>query len=239
LPTIVEYWVYLPDTELPAQDHVLKHMFSGPAASRLEPKDGLLLSDIRLHVGMALRSKNASLFRPDLIDEIKGLAPDILSAIAGSRAVIRLRFVSESPLADRRYCKSLAHLAAAYAEVSRAPVVYDRMKAELLSTESFVSRLCESHQADFHVRVSWNPVSSEVVTHGLTKAGLAEWATSLERDDLRATVVAVVEQAADLAFELGRLPLDESFEYLGDRYQIVFHPGPFTTQLQVGRIESS
>gem|GEM_PF-5880495 len=57
-----EYWVYVPGTKLPKQDELMTRMVAENPLHRLgKPpigaREGLLFSDIRLHLAMAIRSK--------------------------------------------------------------------------------------------------------------------------------------------------------------------------------------
>src|SRR5437870_8476526 len=69
-----EYWVYLPGDRMPDQTQVMARVIGdNPYKQRgknpVSPREGLLLSDIRLHLALVLRSKNPHVFRPDMFDE--------------------------------------------------------------------------------------------------------------------------------------------------------------------------
>jgi hypothetical protein len=70
---MAEYWVYLREPQAPTQDDVMTRMiqtnpFQRGGVSPIGAKEGLLWSDIRFHMALALRDKNAHIFRPDLFE---------------------------------------------------------------------------------------------------------------------------------------------------------------------------
>jgi len=117
-------------------------------------------------------------------------------------------------------------------------VIFDKVQSRILSKDEFFGALRAGPVPDLHVRTAWKPETSEVVTYGLGKVGLSEWATSLDREDKRSAVVGIVQAAAERALELAALPEGETVEYLGDAYVTNFvttrREG---TRLQIGRIE--
>ena len=136
LVTQAEYWVYIPSEKLPDQDAVMTRMVTQnphgkPGQSPIGPKEGLLFSDIRLHVAVILRNKNPHVFRPDLFSEADADA-EALAALSGAPAMVQLRYLSEEPLSDDRHLKFLPHLADAYAYVGNAVLIYDAMAEQLL-----------------------------------------------------------------------------------------------------------
>ncbi|MBV6458084.1 MAG: hypothetical protein HONBIEJF_01206 [Fimbriimonadaceae bacterium] len=242
-PVHIEYWVYLPSPEMPSQEAVMtwlvaENPFHRPGKPPIGPKEGLMLSDIRLHIGIALRSKNPFLFRPDVFETSFGLTPEGIAAIARSEAVVQMRFVSEQPVPDGRQLAFMPHLAAAYADLGGGQVIFDKVQGRMFSKEELFSYLADDIPADLHLRTSWNPETSEVVTHGLGKVGLSEWATSLDREDKRSMVAGIVQTAAEKAFESAALPEGERVRYLDDDYVVSFvTTRKEGTRLQIGRIE--
>lgn len=243
IPVHIEYWVYLPSKETPSQEAVMtwliaENPFHRPGKPPIGPKEGLMLSDIRLHIGLALRSKNPFLFRPDVFAEAAGLTPEGMSAMANAEAVVQMRFVSEQPMPDRRHLVFMPFLAAAYAALGEGEVVFDKVQARLLSKSELFGLLEQGISPELHLRAAWKSDTSEVVTHGLGKVGLEEWATSLDHDDMRSVVVGIVQAGAELALESGALPEGETVRYLDDDYLLHFvSTRRAGTRLQIGRIE--
>src|SRR5471030_3227986 len=70
-----EYWVYLPEAEMPEQNLLLERIvgrnpYSKRGFTPIGTEEGLILSDVRLHIAHVLRSKNPHVFRPDLFEDI-------------------------------------------------------------------------------------------------------------------------------------------------------------------------
>jgi hypothetical protein len=97
-----EYWVYLPSEKLPKQEDVMSLVLGGN--SPIGPAEGLLLSDIRLHIALVLRSKNPHVFRPDLFDDHIEPTAELLKRMGESKSLAKIRYLSEDRL------KSDAHL---------------------------------------------------------------------------------------------------------------------------------
>src|ERR1044072_845222 len=101
-----EYWVYLPGKEMPNQTEVMSRLigdnpYRQGGKNPIGPREGLLLSDIRLHLALVLRSKNPHVFRPDLFDEYVDPTSEILERLANSESLVKVRYISEQPLNDR------------------------------------------------------------------------------------------------------------------------------------------
>ena len=89
-----EYWVYIPGTELPEQQTIMHRMLAAnpygkPSDPPLGPREGVIFSDVRLHIALVLRSKNPQAFRLDLFAEDVDTTPEQLESIALAGSLAR------------------------------------------------------------------------------------------------------------------------------------------------------
>ena len=137
-----EYWVFLPTTDMPAQELVMDRMMNeNPyrirGRSPIGKNEGLVFSDIRLHIALVLRSKNPHVFRRDLFTEAEVPDSSCLALLDGMKSFVKLRYMSEEPLSDKRHLRFLAHAAVAYATIGNGVLIYDATAEKLQSAEGF------------------------------------------------------------------------------------------------------
>lgn len=229
-----EYWVYLPGDQMPDQTQVMTRLmgenpYKQGGRSPIGPKEGLLLSDIRLHLALVLRRKNPHVFRPDLFDETVEPTAEILERLGGCESLVKVRYISEQPLNDRSSVQMLPHLADTVAELGNGIVIYDCIKEELYTREAFQSVLAEHldlNQADIQVRQVWRrgDQGGWAETRGMRKIGLPELATERMEADERVLVSEVLSEAAKSLWDAGDLPEKVSVSTFGDEFQIVVSP---------------
>lgn len=229
-----EYWVYLPGTKMPDQNAVMTLVIGdNPYKQRgrnpISPKEGLLLSDIRLHMALVLRNKNSHVFRPDLFDDHVEPTAEILAELANSESLVKVRYVSEIPLKDRASVQLLPHLADTIAELGEGKVIYDCMKEELLSREQFKSTLSshlDLNDSDIQVRPVWRSADHGgwAETRGLRKIGLPELATERMESDERVLVTEVMSAAAKSLWEAGELLEKVEVKLFDDEFQVIVAP---------------
>ena len=228
---VVEYWVYLPGAKLPPQDAVMTFLlqdrrYAKPEGIPVGPQEGLLFSDIRLHVALVLRKKNAYVFRPDLFEPHVEPSADVLAALSQAQSFVKVRFLSEQRLKTDRHLQLLPYLAEAYLELGKGLAVYDSVAERLYEPDEFRKHLAESLDAtrpEFHVQIVWQPGtgSATAETRGLIKKGLLEWRTDVMDLDERVLVTGVMQIAAEKAWQDG-LPEDRlRVEAFGDHFLIV------------------
>lgn len=226
-----EYWVYIPTAELPNQEAMMDFVIRGHAesghSSTIGPKEGILFSDIRLTIALVLRTKNPHVFRPDLIGE--GVTPtkELLENLAGSEALIKIRYISEDPLEDNRHLRMLPNLVVAAGTLANATAVYDTQQEVLTTFPDFVDELKRNPdpaRPDFHVRSLWKPLASggQAESRGLAKVGLRDFATKGMNADEQVLVTNVVEEAARQVFATVRFPESVVVESFNDRFRVVF-----------------
>ncbi len=226
-----EYWVYIPEDALPEQDAIMDRLIKGVPdegiPSTVGPQEGMLFSDLRLGIALALRSKNPHAFRPDLIGDQVAVTKQLLEVLAESNAMIKIRYLSEEPLADNRHLRLLPNLVVAAGALALAMAVYDVEAQMLFAFDNFVSALRtnpDSARPDFHVRSLWHSLESggRAESRGLAKVGLKDFATKDMNTDEQVLVSAVVDEAARQLFATCRYPESLVVETFGDKFRVVF-----------------
>ena len=224
-PTNTEYWVFLPGVDLPDQNQVMEALFR---QNRMTPQEGLLFSDIRLHTALVLREKNAHLFRPDLFEEGSSVTPEILTALANSHSLVKVRYLSDEPLKDDRYLALLPNLALVLSMLGNGAVIYDLIQRELFSTPEFeklIGKRAESKRAEAHVRVVWEKgLEPFAMTHGLRKKGLPELRSKPMEADEEFLVTNLMFEAARDVWDKGQLPATTEVEMFGDLFHLSYRP---------------
>ena len=236
-----EYWVYGAGTQLPPQDKLMDRMISSnPHNRRGQPcigaREGMLFTDIRLHMAVVLREKNATLFRPDLFAAEVAPTAEILKALPDAKALVKVRYASEAPLKDFRHLQFLPHLTDSVAEMMDGTVVFDTVAERLWLAAEFREMLAKNGQCErpeFHVRARWVNQDDECYarTHGMPKIGWPELRTDPQEQDNEVLVTGLLMR---LAFHLFRRPEETGpweFEEFGDTF--IFELQPRQDELRV------
>jgi hypothetical protein len=200
--------------------------YSKRGVSPVGPSEGLIMSDIRFHHALVLRSKNAHVFRPDLFSTAVQATNENLGELAECRAMIKLRYVSEEPLKDRRHLQFLTHAADATAALTNSNLIFDSIGERLYTKQEFEDLLRAEPQAtsaDQHLRVVWFPNLNDghAATLGLRKIGVRELITAPVSGDERWIATEVLGQAAVKLWENPEVLDDLSAEVYSDTFQVV------------------
>lgn len=221
--SIIEYWVYTDHTQIPTIEAIMDRMISQNPHNQdpnfaITAREGMLFTDIRLHMGLARREKNPHIFRPDLFEEGAVPTPEILSALADCKSMIKLRYASESVLNDHRQLQFMPHLADAVADLTEAKVVYDRVAEKLWTADDFHKFLAANANAErpeCHIRVVWTEEPNGFVakTLGLRKVGNVEIKTDPQEADGEVLITGLMMRLAQHLFrtpeDLGPIELEE------------------------------
>jgi len=225
-----EYWIYLPGEEMPSQDALMHRMLRGnphrnAGKTPVGKNEALIFSDVRLHIALVLRSRNAHVFRPDLFSEhVEPTAP-MLEGLAGAKSFAKVRFISEEPLKDMRHLRFLAYAADAIAELGNGSVIFDVVAEKLYSPAEFgekLDALGDATDADFQTDVVWSRSAAGGIaeTRGLEKVGLPELATEEMNTDQRVLVTAILEGVIRQVWTLDTLPPAADVNYFDDHYRV-------------------
>jgi hypothetical protein len=232
---VTEYWVYLPGTKLPKQDEIMGLVLKGGPVG---PKEGLLFSDVRLHVALALKTRNAQVFRPDLFDESIEPTAEHLAALAEAESFVKIRYLSEERLKDNRHLMLLPYLAYAYAKLGGGRVVYDVQAERLMSIEEMKALLKADPNAarpEFHTRIVWHRTAEGAIgeTRGLLKVGMPELTTVEIEPDEQLLVTNVLEEAIKELWIEPDLPERVEVVAFEDAFRVSFR------KLKEGRAEAT
>jgi hypothetical protein len=239
-----EYWVYLPGAEIPDQELLMTRMISRNPYARggelpITKREGLIFSDIRLHISLVLRSKNPHVFRPDLLGEPLEISADALKALADSQSLVKVRYVSEEKLTDDRHLQFLPHYADSVIFLAKGLAVYDVVAERLYLPAEFAAILSQSVKVtsfDAHVRVLWHKelASGNARTKGLIKKGFPELQTDEAHLDQQVLVTEVMEQAARQIWDMDEVPKEISVNVFDDEFKLEIQPaktGPYRVRI--------
>lgn len=230
----VEFWIYSAKPGRPNDSDLLKrltaenpHKRSG--ISPIGPPEGLTLSDIRFHIGVALKDSNRSLFRPDLMCEPDANpSPETLAGLADATTMVRVQFVSEVPTNHRGYLTFVNHAADALGAMTEAKCIFDlESQRFLLQPELFdlIDKQPDALEFDQNVVVRWVETveSGTAFTRGMAKAGLPDLIFGPVPIDLRTLASHLVEEAGRLVWqgsELGTVQISA----FGETFRVSFGP---------------
>lgn len=229
-----EWWIYLPSLPPPEQNQAMAAMMqyrlptSGKLAP-LTPGDGLIFSDVRLHIGLVLREKNPHVFRPDLLLKTVECSAAQLQALGLSSAVLVVRYVSDVPFNDPTFLRSLSYLVATYAKLSGAALIVDHEAEILWTTDTFQQALEEDPNAtsrDLHVHTDWTPGDGggTAQTIGMRKLGLPELMTPFSPSDHRAAIMEVLSLASEHIWNVQSWVPQIDLTAFVDQYRVALTP---------------
>lgn len=228
---LAEYWVYVEEPVAPKQDDVMTRMVqSNPYAKSgippIGPKEGLLWSDIRFHMALVLREKNAQTFRPDLFEAHVEPSAEDLTSLSKAKALIKLRYVSEQVLPDNRHLQFLTYAVESVAELTGSNLIFDLISERLLTRETLQSHLTanpDGSRKAMHLRTLWRscPAGGTAETRGLRKIGLPELCTPETMNDHQCVATQILELAADRVWEERTITPKMTLEQYGDTFHIL------------------
>ena len=231
---MAEYWVYLKELKAPKQDDVMARMiqnnpFAKSGRNPIGTKEGLLWSDIRFHMALALRDKNSHIFRPDLFEPHVEPDQESLRALSESQALVKLRYVSEQPLPDKRHLQFLIYATEAVAELSGSEVVFDLISERLFAPQWLREQLeadNDGSRRELHLRTIWrcSPSGGTAETLGLQKIGFQELCTPETMSDHRVVAMQVLELAAEKIWDEGKVENSLTIEHYGDSFHVLIDP---------------
>ena len=166
------------------------------------------------------------MFRPDLFSLAVQATSDQLSELSECHGMAKLRYVSETPVNDRRHLQFLIHAADATAALAGSNLIFDSISERLYTKQEFEAML----QADrtgldpsYHVRVVWYPnlADGHAATLGLRKIGCREMITATVSGDEKWLATEVLEQAALQQWEHGTALEEMSASAYEDSFRVV------------------
>ncbi|MCH7905176.1 MAG: hypothetical protein IH944_11530 [Armatimonadetes bacterium] len=226
---ICEYWIYSTAEKLPDQKAIMTRLITenpylrdgGPC---ITTREGLVMSDVRLHMGLALRTKNPHVFRPDLFEQAAVPSAEVLERLPETTSMIKLRYASVVVLKDLRHLQFMPHLADAVCHLVDGLVVYDRMAEELMTSSELTSRLeanGDAERPDFHVRVIWRHEEEGLgfaETRGLRKVGRRELRTDPTEADQQVLITDLLRNMSHAIFASPETDGPYEYEAYGDKF---------------------
>lgn len=222
-----EYWVYLPEDQLPPQDEVMKLLLGGN--SPVGPEEGLLLSDIRLHIGLVLRTKNPHVFRPDLFEDHLEPTAEHLHLMSTSKAIAKIRYLSEIRLKTDAHLQLLPYLSYAYAKLGNGNAIYDVSAERLMTVPDLLEQLKADKNArrpEIHLQTIWRKTEDggRAETRGLIKKGMPDLVTHEVHSDERLLVTGLLEEAGRRLWTQSQFPEQVEVESYNDLFRLMLAP---------------
>lgn len=202
-----EFWIYFEGEKLPPSERVMSYLM---ALKGMTSAEGLYFSDIRLHIALVKRSKNVSLFRPDLFHanvEVDGAA---LSQLSECHSLVRISFVSEAPLVNRNYLKFMLGLARTYAELLDGKAIYDHNRSMLLTVQALPNATIGMAE-NLRIIKQTAPEGLVFLTSGLVGIQLPELETLPVPESERTNVEAIFNLLVEQIWNEGSVPQTAEF----------------------------
>ncbi len=227
---ICEYWVYVDKTRLPDQTALMERMISSnphnrPGRPSIGAREGMLFTDIRLHLAVALKEKNHTVFRPDLFE--LGVEPtaESLAGLSRANALAKVRYASEARLGDTRHLQFLPHMADSLSDLMGGLVVFDHVMERMWTADDFREILVKNNNAerpDFHIRVDWVVEADACYarTFGMRKLGWSELRTVDQERDHEVLVTGLMLRLTQQIFRKPEERGPFEFEDFGDSFII-------------------
>lgn len=238
-----EYWVYLADDKLPPQEEVMKLLLGGN--SPVGPEEGLLLSDIRLHIGLVLRTKNPHVFRPDLFEDHLEPTAELLNLMSQSKALAKIRYLSEIKLKNDAHLQLLPYLAYAYSKLGYGQAIYDVSAERLMTVPDLAEQLKADKNArrpELHLQTIWRRTEDggRAETRGLIKKGIPDLVTLEVHHDERLLVTALVEEAGRRLWAQNQFSDQVEVESYNDLFRLMLAPPRNgRSQVRIVRVQSA
>lgn len=231
---LTEYWVYTPTDALPKQEEVMDRMISAnphnrPGRPSIGAREGLLFTDIRLHIALAKRTRNPLIFRPDLFESDLKPSKEALERLSDAHSLIKVRYMSEAVLKDTRHLQFMPHLADTMTDLASGLVVYDVVCEQIYTAEDFKALLDKNNNAerpDMHVRVLWQVDEDggfgTASTKGLRKIGLPELKTDPVEVDQEVLVSGLMHRVAHQLIRNQTIDSAIEIDEYGDTFIVEF-----------------
>lgn len=242
--TATEYWVYLPEATMPTMERIMDAMLAAnphnrPGQPCITKREGILFTDIRLHLAMLRREKNAHAFRPDLLFDCCRFEAASLSLLGKAQGIAKLSYISEAPLPDRRHLQFMPHLASAVSRLGGGLAVFDVQDETLWTSTDYEESLQETplQENQNQVRIAWVPDAGGSFSRslGLKKIGLHELRSDAIPSDEVTAIEPVLEEVAQRMWS-GDLAPEYEVERLGQRFLVTVSPLRGEVKVTIARV---
>lgn len=215
-----EFWIWTPEEALPPQPQIQRRLNQGNPHNQgriLAVTQGDMLrwwGDVRLHVGMSLRSKNPHIFEPRFFSDESEIPEEAERAMATAKGLITVRFTTDDPMPNRDYLHFLTHLTDSIADLSKAELIYDREGMRFWPGMRWKTGMMRDNARQDFDKLVWvhaveEPSGWWLHTHGLRKYGLP---------DLEMTEVATIQRTVctDILRDLAQGAIEHPDDALSD-----------------------
>jgi hypothetical protein len=165
LPKVkIEFWIYSPVADRPSDSAILKRVLGeNPHRAGLGKKEGLVLSDIRFHIGVAKSDANPFLFHPEVLAEPDADVPGAIARLMeGSETMFRVTYISEAEVDARSPLQFCWHATDAITEICGSRLVFDTIAQRFWPERTLYEALADNPDAarfDTNVSIRWAGVS--------------------------------------------------------------------------------
>jgi hypothetical protein len=230
-----ELWVPVTTETIPDQAAVMNRMlqdltYAKRGRSPISPAEGLIFSDVRLDINVVKRAKNVALFEKVGFDD--------------AVAFVRLQYISEIPLKDKRHLQFLTFAAEAYMALTDGPGIYNVQTERFWPASDVRERLLSNPQGnspEWWLEVQWRTEGETgfAETVGLRNLGFDELRTPLTDPDQRWLITEMVEFAAHRIWEEMKIPALVTHSAHGDAFEIQLRPKRKSVEVRIMRIQAS
>lgn len=220
----VEFWVYCTAEGRPSDKEIMARLH---ATSPLGAPEGMTLSDVRFHIGVAKRARNALLFRPEALCEADSAIPaGIADTLAEADTIYIVRFVSQGPEPKMGYLSFATYVAKTLAEMTSAQMIWDTEAQRFFVADELAQMLVDNADAlrlDLQVGVRWTETTEEgrAFTRGMAKKGLPDVEFPSQPLDQRTLAMFLVEGVARQWWSAGETGVCE-LEDFGEVFDVEF-----------------
>jgi hypothetical protein len=206
----IEFWVYSPVEERPSDAEILKHVLGeNPHRASLGKQEGLVLSDIRFHIGRVMPENNPYIFRPEaLADPDANVPSNTVSLLDNCVALFRVTYLSEQPMDSKPALQFSWHTADAIAHLTGSRLVFDTVAQRFWPEKAMFEALQQDGDAkrfEINVVVRWKDSAEDglAFTRGMTKKGLPDLEMRGVPGDHKTIALFLLEAAARKIWEEG------------------------------------
>jgi hypothetical protein len=239
----IEFWIFSRAAQRPSDADILKRISANSfAMGGITNEDARMIADIRFNIGRAMRSKNAMLFRPDVIgDPDAEIDRAALALVNEVDTLVTVRFAADSqPVEPKRYLRLATYAVEAICDLAKGVAVWDAVKQELFSPDTLIKRLGENADGaafEHHVDIRWGETTDAGVsfTRGMEKIGLPDIEFDDQPLDQRTLATFLVEETAKKCWETGEVA-DTRFDGFGEEFAIEVGPGAEPSPRHVGPV---
>lgn len=206
----IEFWIYSPREEPPSEKEILKRVLAeNPHRAALGKREGLVLSDIRFHIGRVKPEANPYIFRPQALAEPDADVPEnTAEMLQDCVALFRVTYLSEQPMDSNPALQFSWHATDAIAHLTASKLVFDTVAQRFWPIQNLFDALQQSGDArrfDLNVVVRWkeSPNECSAFTRGMAKKGLPDLEIRNVPPDHKTIALFLLETAARRIWDEG------------------------------------